>query len=64
MENNYFTLDENFEEKMCDSFNKLLDDDFFMDLSRKIKWSDIEFEDKPYNIWEPNSINDDIADDE
>ena len=63
-DNNNIKLDENLEEKICDSFNKLLDDDSFMDLSRKIKWSDIEFEDKPYNIWEPNSINDDIVDDD
>ena len=50
-------------EKICNSFDKLLDDDLFIDLRRKIKWSDIEFEDKPYNIWEPNSINDDIIED-
>ena len=51
------------EEKICISFDKLLDDDLFIDLRRKIKWSDIEFEDKPYNIWEPNAINDDIIED-
>jgi len=56
-------LDESMEEKICNSFDKLLDDDLFIDLRRKIKWSDIEFEDKPYNIWEPNSINDDIIED-
>ena len=55
-------LDEKEEEKICNSFNKLLDDEdeFFVDLRRKIKWDDIEFEDKPYNIWEPNSIDDGI----
>ena len=55
-------LDEKEEEKICNIFNKLLDDEdeFFVDLRRKIKWDDIEFEDKPYNIWEPNSIDDGI----
>lgn len=52
-------LNKSIEEKFCDSFNKLLEDYSFMDLTRKIKWSDIDFEDKPYNIWEPNSIDDD-----
>jgi hypothetical protein len=45
------------EENICDSFNKLLDDCNLEDLSRKIKWSDIIWEDKPYNIWD-NSIDD------
>jgi len=39
------------EEKICNSFNKLLDDYSSEDLSRKIKWNDIIWEDKPYNIW-------------
>lgn len=52
-------LNKSIEEKFCDSFNKLLEDGSFMDLTRKIKWSDIDFEDKPYNIWELNSIDDD-----
>ena len=60
---NNIKLDESLEEKICISFDKLLDDDLFIDLRRKIKWSDIEFEDKPYNIWEPNAINDDIIED-
>ena len=49
--------DKSIEEKRCDSFNKLLDDYSLEDLSRKIKWSDIIWEDKPYNIWD-NSIDD------
>ena len=57
-------MDKNTEEKMCNGFNRLLDvedeEDFLMDLSRKIKWKDIKFEEKPYNIWEINSIEDDI----
>ena len=53
-------LDKSIEEKICDSFNRLLDDDSSIDLSRKIKWNDIDFEKKPYNIWENNSIDDDI----
>ena len=61
--NKNIKLDESMEEKICNSFDKLLYDDLFIDLRRKIKWSDIEFEDKPYNIWEPNSINDDIIED-
>ena len=44
-------LDKFTEEKICNSFNKLLDDYSSEDLSRKIKWSDIIWEDKPYNIW-------------
>jgi len=44
-------LDKCTEEKICDSFNKLLDDYSSEDLSRKIKWNDIIWEDKPYNIW-------------
>ena len=55
-------IDKSIEEKMCDSFNKLFNDSndsSFMDLRRKIKWSDIEFEDKPYNVWEVNSIDGD-----
>ncbi len=47
------------EEKRSDNFNKLLDDCSFEDLSRKIKWSDIIWDDKPYNIWD-NSIDDNI----
>ena len=47
------------EEKISDNFNKLLDNCSFEDLSRKIKWSDIIWEDKPYNIWD-NSIDDNI----
>ena len=53
-------LDNSIEEKICDSFNRLFDDDSFLDLSRKIKWNDIDFEKKPYNIWETNSIDDNI----
>ena len=53
-------LDNSIEEKICDSFNRLFDDDSFIDLSRKIKWNDIDFEKKPYNIWETNSIDDNI----
>ena len=53
-------LDNSIEEKICDSFNRLFDDDSFLDLSRKIKWNDIEFEKKPYCIWETNSIDDNI----
>lgn len=53
-------LDNSIEEKICDSFNRLFDDDSFIDLSRKIKWNDIEFEKKPYCIWETNSIDDNI----
>ena len=53
-------LDNSIEDKICDGFNRLLDDDSFIDLSRKIKWNDIEFEKKPYNIWETNSIDDNI----
>ncbi len=53
-------LDKSIEEKFCDSFNKLLEEGCFMDLSRKIKWSDIDFENKPYNIWDVNSIDDNI----
>ena len=49
--------DKSIEGKRCDSFNKLLDDYSLEDLSRKIKWSDIIWEDKPYNIWD-NSIDD------
>ena len=49
--------DKSIEGKRCDSFNKLLDDCNLEDLSRKIKWSDIIWEDKPYNIWD-NSIDD------
>lgn len=44
-------LDKCTEEKICNSFNKLLDDYSSEDLSRKIKWNDIIWEDKPYNIW-------------
>ena len=53
-------LDNSIEEKICDSFNRLFDDDSFLDLSRKIKWNDIEFEKKPYCIWETNTIDDNI----
>ena len=53
-------LDNSIEEKICDSFNRLFDDDSFLALSRKIKWNDIEFEKKPYCIWETNSIDDNI----
>ena len=53
-------LNKSIEEKFCDSFNKLLEEGCFMDLSRKIKWSDIDFENKPYNIWDVNSIDDNI----
>ena len=42
------------DEKSNDSFNRILDENLFMDLSRKIKKEDIIFEDKPYNIWENN----------
>ena len=49
-------LNKSIEEKFCDSFNKLLEEGCFMDLSRKIKWSDIDFESKPYNIWDINTI--------
>ena len=49
--------DKSIEGKRCDSFNKLLDDYSLEDLSRKIKWSDIIWEDKPYNIWD-NSTDD------
>lgn len=56
-------LDKSLEDKICDSFNRLLDDEeSFIDLNRKIKWEDIKFEDNPYNIWDPNSIDDEIFD--
>jgi hypothetical protein len=53
-------LNKSIEEKFCDSFNKLLEDECSMDLSRKIKWSDIDFESKPYNIWDVNTIDNNI----
>ena len=53
-------LDERAEENLCNSFNKLFDDDS-IDSKRKIHWEDIKFEEKPYNIWEVNSL---IIDDE
>ena len=46
-------IDKIIEDKICDSFNKLLEDSSFMDLRRKIKWNDIDFEEKAYNVWEP-----------
>ena len=52
-------LDKSIEEKICNSFNKLLEeDDILMGLSRQIKWSEIDWDDKPYNIWN-TSIDDD-----
>ena len=41
------------EEKMCNSFGKLLNEMEFWNLERKIKMSDIDFEEQPYNIWNP-----------
>ena len=40
-------------------FDRMLDANCFLDLSRKIKKEDIIFEDKPYNIWD-NNIDDSI----
>ena len=52
-------LDKSIEDKICNSFNKLLEeDDILMGLSRQIKWSEIDWDDKPYNIWN-TSIDDD-----
>ena len=59
-------LDKRTEENLCNKLNdivfinddnKLFDDDS-IDLTRKINWKDIKFEEKPYNIWEINSIDD------
>ena len=52
-------LDEKAEENLCNSFNKLFDEDS-IDLKRKIQWEDIKFEEKPYNIWEINSVDDEM----
>ena len=57
-EMNQNKLDKSTEDKICDSFNRILDDCYFMDLTRKIKWNDIDFEDKQYNVWEPNFTDD------
>ena len=37
-----------------EDFDRIFDENCFMDLNRKIKKDDIIFEDKPYNIWENN----------
>ena len=51
-------LDKSTEDNLCKRFNRLFDDDDSIDLKRKIKWDDIKFEEKPYNIWEINSVDD------
>ena len=61
-------LDKRTEENLCNKLNdivfinddnKLFDDDS-IDLTRKINWKDIKFEEKPYNIWEINSVDDEM----
>ena len=44
-------------------FDRMLDANCFLDLSRKIKKEDIIFEDKPYNIWDNNNIDDSLEKD-
>ena len=66
-EENFGNFDDLKEKNYVNANNKLFDnddndenddEDSFMDLRRKIKKSDIVFEDKPYDIW-GNYINDD-----